>query len=77
MILRTRQILSLMRAVLLPGMPLFHSLLPAATPGRAPTAWSIILKLGVGTAALLGSYAAVSVSIIWFRLKSAPVSISI
>ena len=54
------RILPLILAMTLPVMPLLRSLLPAASQGLAPSAWSIILKLGMGTAALLGSYDAVS-----------------
>ena len=54
------RILPLVLAVTLQVLPLLRSLVPAATQELAPSAWSIILKLGVGTAALLGSYDAVS-----------------
>ena len=54
------RILPLVLATVLPVMPLLRSLMPAASQGLAPSAWSIILKLGVGATALLGGYDAVS-----------------
>lgn len=54
------RILPLLLAVVLPIMPLLRSLVPAASQGLAPSAWSIILKIGVGSAALLGTCDAVS-----------------
>jgi hypothetical protein len=45
--------LSLLLAGLLQIAPLVRSLLPAQ-PGFAPSAWAIVLKIGVGAAALLG-----------------------
>ena len=52
----TYRILPLVLAVTLQVMPLVRWLLPAARSGLAPSAWSIILKFGVGSAALLGGY---------------------
>jgi hypothetical protein len=46
------QILSLLLALLLQVAPLLRPFLP--TQGLAPSAWAVILKLGVGTIALLG-----------------------
>jgi len=54
------RMLPLLLAVLLPVMPLLRSLAPLAARGLAPSTWSIILKIGIGTAALLGSHDAVS-----------------
>jgi hypothetical protein len=47
------QIMSILLAALLQVAPLMRSFLPNAT-GLAPSAWGIILKLGVGATALLG-----------------------
>lgn len=54
------RILPLILAATLPIMPIVRWLLPAASPGLAPAAWSIILKIGIVTGTLLGSYDAVS-----------------
>jgi len=56
----THRILPVVLALILPVMPLLRSLAPAVSQGLAPSAWSIILKLGLGSTALLGSYDAVS-----------------
>ncbi len=56
----TRKILSLALALILPVLPLVRALLPATNPALAPSTWSIILKIGVATGTLLGSYDAVS-----------------
>jgi hypothetical protein len=51
--IKSIQLMSIMLAGLLQVAPLLRSFLPNAT-GLAPSAWGIILKLGVGTAGWLG-----------------------
>ncbi len=57
---RLFRVMPLFLAAALQVMPMLRSLLPAVTQGLTPSAWSIILKIGAGTVALLGSYHAVS-----------------
>ena len=58
---RLLRIMPLFLAAALQVMPMVRALLPALPEGGlAPSPWSIILKLGAGTVALLGSYHAVS-----------------
>jgi len=57
---RLNRALPLVLAVALQAMPMIRSIFNAAPQALPPSAWSIILKLGAGTVALLGSYDAVS-----------------
>ena len=52
------RILPLLLAVIIQIMPLVRAVLPAAQ--GASSSWAIVLKIGAGLAALLGSYNAVS-----------------
>ena len=57
---RLIRVMPLFLAAALQVMPMLRSLVPAVTQGLTPSAWSIILKIGAGTVALMGSYHAVS-----------------
>ena len=57
---RLIRVMPLFLAVALQVMPMLRSLVPTVTQGLTPSAWSIILKIGAGAVALMGSYHAVS-----------------
>ena len=54
------RIAPLVLAAALQVMPFLRSITPSAAQGLAPSAWSILLKIGAGATALLGGYDAVS-----------------
>ena len=57
---RLVRVMPLLLAAALQIMPLLRSMVPTVTQGLTPSAWSIILKIGAGAVALMGSYHAVS-----------------
>lgn len=57
---RLFRVMPLFLAAALQVMPMLRAMVPTVTQGLTPSAWSIILKIGAGTVALMGSYHAVS-----------------